>query len=94
MAITLRCLSALLFITAVGALLLALHGARVVAARRWPLPGARVEVDTPIVRGTPAVVRGVIVLVVALFFGVMTIYAASLSWQFADVTTLPLKRGP
>jgi hypothetical protein len=83
-----------LFIIAVGALLLALNAARVVAARRWPLPGARVEVDTPIVRGTSAVVRGVVVLVVALFFGVMTIYVGALSWQFADVTTMPSKRGP
>jgi hypothetical protein len=94
MAISLRCLSAPLFINAVGARLLGLHAARVVAARRWSLPGARVAVDTPIVRGTSTLVRGVGVLVVALLFGVMTTCAGAFSWQFADVPTVPSKRGP
>jgi hypothetical protein len=83
-------LAALCFILAVAVFLpIALHGARIVSARRWPLPEARVAVDTPIVRGRQAVVRGLVIFLVSVSWAALCVYMGSLVWQSVDVLPVP-----
>jgi hypothetical protein len=72
---------------------MALHGARIVAAGRWPLAGARVAVDTPVVRGRRAVVRGLAILVFALIWALLCLHMGSLVWQGSTVLPVPAYGG-
>ncbi len=65
---------------AIVAVCFAIVSARVFIARQWPLPGATVWRDTPVVRGSGARLRAVMFALLALLFLGLGIYAARIPY--------------
>ena len=89
----LRGMALVLLLLSIWAFMLAIRGVRIVAARRVPLPGVPVDVDTRIVRGPRAVAIGLFLAVAMVVLGAMTLYMSSLVWQGADLSSSHAKRG-
>lgn len=60
---------------------LAWWGGRVIAARRFPLPGSRVMRDTPILEGRDAVARGQLMRVIAAMLLGGALLVAVMLWR-------------